>query len=213
MAVLHRMLTLPPFLQYIRVYDLALKSRRRRLGLPHFIPPPSSSRDDDDAAFLPSSPSARPRPPPFLVHPLRKALEHPVAVPHIKQGGHDRVSGSDGLAHLLVERERALTHAQVADEGAEQEDAPFPRRDDHLDAGNTLPIVKVWGPGTDPKILAKEAAAKALKAQQKKRRRAQQAEQAQGKGKGKGGALGSGKKAALRRTLDTVARRKKAGAG
>jgi hypothetical protein len=100
--------------QYIRVYDLALTSRRRRLGLPRFIPPPSSlsasfSGDDDDL-------SSRPPPPPFLPL-LRRKLEHPVSVPHIAHGGHDRASGSDGVAYLLAEE---LKRREDAEEVAQE---------------------------------------------------------------------------------------------
>ncbi|GAA5898473.1 hypothetical protein JCM5296_000443 [Sporobolomyces johnsonii] len=67
-----------PVEEYIRVYNLALDNRRRKLGIPAPIPPPPSERRS----------ASPPR------------LEHPVAVPNIASGGHDQVSGADGVAHL-----------------------------------------------------------------------------------------------------------------
>ncbi|GAA5927112.1 hypothetical protein JCM1841_006051 [Sporobolomyces salmonicolor] len=72
-----------PVEEYIRVYDLALDHRRRKLGIPAPMPPPPSERRS----------ASPPR------------LEHPVAVPNIASGGHDQVSGADGVAHLRQETE------------------------------------------------------------------------------------------------------------
>ncbi|GAA5828427.1 hypothetical protein JCM11251_006244 [Rhodosporidiobolus azoricus] len=208
-----------PVEEYIRVYDVALSNRRRRLGLPRFIPPPSSIRDDEHPSFSPqlSPNTARPLPPPFIAHPLRQVLQHPMAVPHIKQGGHDRVSGSDGLANLLVQRAANLAQQHNADElphgGVDRYDQVDDARSSQLDGGggtgNTLPIVKIWAANEDPKTKAKEAAARALYARKKdEKRRAQQAAKAAAKRRG---VDGPGRAAVLRKTLEKVARRKKKG--
>ncbi|GAA6001992.1 hypothetical protein JCM10207_003028 [Rhodosporidiobolus poonsookiae] len=192
-----------PVEEYVRVYDLALTTRRRRLGLPLHIPsPPSAHSTHDDH---PSHPRAR-RPPPFLVPPLRNAVEHPVAVPHIAQGGHDTVSGADGLANLLVEREMELENLALEREQAEmarrEAEEAAAERDGRAtgggdgQAGGVLPIVKVWASDSDRK--AKLALAQAMG----KKKRTQQGQKA------KGVAAQAHKKKALQKTIKKVAKRK-----
>ncbi|GAA6031769.1 hypothetical protein JCM8097_001980 [Rhodosporidiobolus ruineniae] len=202
-----------PVEEYVRVYDLALTTRRRRLGLPRYIPPPPSSAHEDDEPAPPSRP-IRPAPHAFHASRLRQhLLEHPVAVPHIEQGGHDRVSGSDGLANLLVDREevlrRELARRDRADSGADEGEAVEVQEEERPARevgrkGAMLPIVKIWGADAEEKAraaLAKEAMARKVKRKK----------QAAGAAKKKTSGKKDGRQEALKKTLEKVARSRKRG--